>query len=311
MFLINISTTFTLHNIFHMLGTNIFIIGEYIINNRIDYIDSMLIVHKETDPSQFENCKKCSEWVIYVLSGFVKNIYVLENDRIYKNNENVRVLSTEMIERIPDKRTFTSSWKIVFDKPIDIKDVTNSAHAGIIRKLKSNLGIKTSATKIKYIYRKKSRNIIDYKTREPIQNILMNHGVECVSFDDMNVKEQVEFLKDAKVLIIGHGAACTNMIFTDDECTIVELTLDKVWYAEYWLYDYENLAKYLHKQYIRFPIIGFDDLNVDELPFRYGTMKQRESSQELYSISEKHRSILFNKTQFIDTNELLKRVLSL
>ena len=310
MLVINIATTFTLHNIFHMLGTNIFSVGEYVLNNRIDFIDSMLLVHKETDPTQIENCKRCSEWVLFVLSGFVKQLYVSENDSIYRNSSKVKVMKKEAFDRILDKRCIRSEWKIVFDKPIDLRKKESSMnHSSIINKLKTNLGIHTSATKVKYIFRKKSRSILDYLTKEPIENILVRYGIECASFDDMSIEDQIDFAKDAKVLIIGHGAACTNMIFTDDKCTIVELTLDKVWYAEYWLHDYENLAKYLHKEYLRFPVIGFLDLNVDELPFRYGTVESRNASPEAYSISEKHRRILFNKTQLIDTSELIKRIL--
>lgn len=311
MLVINISTTFSLHNIFHILGTNILIVGEHLIKNKIDLIDSMLVVHKVTNPEQIHNCEKCSDWFLYVLSGFVKNLYVLENDTIYSRSRKVKILQKNQIEQFNDKIYLLNNWKLVFDKPINQHDVENSDVSNIISKLKTNLNIQTTATKIKYIFRENSRNIIDWRTREPIQNILVNHGIECASFDNMSVEEQIEFVKDAKVLIIGHGAACTNMIFTDDQCVIVELTFDKVWYSEYWLYDYENLAKYLHKRYIRFPIIGLVDLNIDELCFRYGTVALRNSSQEMYSISEKHRAILFNKTQLIDTTDLLKKTLSL
>ena len=122
MLVINIATTFTLHNIFHMLGTNIFSVGEYVLNNKIDFIDSMLLVHKETDPTQIENCKRCSEWVLYVLSGFVKQLYVSENDRIYRNSSNVKVMQKEAFDRILDKRCIRSEWKIVFDKPFEKKE---------------------------------------------------------------------------------------------------------------------------------------------------------------------------------------------
>jgi hypothetical protein len=311
MLVISISTTFSLHNIFHILGTNVLVVGEHLIKNKIDFIDSMLVVHKVTNPAQIKNCEKCAEWFLYVLSGFVKNIFVLESDTIYCKSNKVKILHKDQIKQMNDNMYLLNHWKLVFDKPIHQSEVLDSDVSTIITKLKSNLNIKTRASKIKYIFRENSRNIIDWKTKEPIQNILVNHGIECASFDNMSVKEQIEYVKDARVLIIGHGAACTNMIFTDDQCVIVELTLDKVWYAEYWLYDYENLAKYLHKRYLRFPIIGLVDLNIDELSFRYGTTELRNSSQEMYSVSEKQRALLFSKTQLIDTSELIKKTLSL
>lgn len=140
-----------------------------------------------------------------------------------------------------------------------------------IDKLKSLMNIKCELNHVKFINRKYTRQVYDSITYEPIEKELIKYGIQCAYFEDLRPRDQIDFVKDARILISPHGAGLTNMIFTHTDCIICEINLRKHWFCnpicerhktgelridedcgqgpEFSKYDYINMCKLLGKQY--------------------------------------------------------------
>jgi hypothetical protein len=67
-------------------------------------------------------------------------------------------------------------------------------------------------------------DILEQKLRE-----IYTDNFKAVFLEKMPFKEQVKLFNNAKVIILAHGAAMSNMFFCKKGTTIIEVTCDKKW----------------------------------------------------------------------------------
>jgi len=95
-----------------------------------------------------------------------------------------------------------------------------------------------------YVSRAKSRsrkivNEVDFK------QLVMEHNFHVIHFEDFGFWDQVKICSQAEVIISPHGAALTNMLFQEKQCTVIELLSEKVQsYMIFW-----SLASALELRY--------------------------------------------------------------
>jgi hypothetical protein len=300
--LINKSSTFVVTNIFHLLMLDVLKIGAFLQKEKISKVENMLLLSVPIDKKMQTKCTTCAPWRIHVLKGLVTNLYVSSSEEIYKD---LNVISSEQYLSFETIILQNINWPIVYSSPILLEQKTPEI-CQIIDNLKKNLNVDNSLRHVKLVTRTKTRILLDKNSLKPIETILINHGVECGNFDLMTPAEQIEFVQDAKILIMAHGAGMSNIIFTHQDCIIIEISLRLIWRAEYWKYDYINLCKHLGKTHIELSAIGcYPEIDDENLPFINGTITERNTSDIKMSLSEKHSGILLDSSLLVDTESLL------
>ena len=82
------------------------------------------------------------------------------------------------------------------------------------------------------------RYLIDSDTNLPLQDYLssalceLNIPFKSCEFSSLTPKKQVEICGGAKIFIGAHGAGNTNLVFTPDQCHIMEFNFRKHWFCD-------------------------------------------------------------------------------
>jgi hypothetical protein len=244
-------------NIFHVFMMELLEIGR-LMNKNIS-IENLLLTN-------YDESLSVDLWRTYILQYLVKNIYVTQ--QLKNNNSIVQILPREFITYRPEMLKIHFQWFNCWSNSnyTEKKDIIL-----FIDKLKILMNIECTLNHVKFINRKNNRQVFDLNTYEPIENELKKYGIQCAYFEDMHPRDQIDFVKDAQILIAPHGAALTNMIFTHKECIICEINLRKFWFCNpicenhksekfaidedcgqgppFSKYDYNNMCKLLGKEY--------------------------------------------------------------
>lgn len=264
-----INTSFD-RNIWHVFVQEILEIGRLLDKNVV--IDNMLLCNYNENSS-------IDKWKLNILQYLVKNIYVaLESKNI--NNKIVKSIPRETIFYQPVMLQIHFQW-INCWTPTNYIKYNNMFN--FIEYLKQKMNIKCELKYIKFINRRKSRTVYDINTKQPIEYELKKYGIKCAYFEDLSPEEQINFVKDAKILISPHGAGLTNLIFTHPNCIISEITFRKYFYCNpvcdkhisgmlpihqncgtgnvFANYDFINLCKLLGKKHIELEPDSFDKIS--------------------------------------------------
>ena len=67
-----------------------------------------------------------------------------------------------------------------------------------------------------------------------LEQMLINYGFESISLDNLSVSEQASLLSSAKVVISGHGASLTNLVFCHKGTKVLELFQSNNIHPIYW-----------------------------------------------------------------------------
>lgn len=97
-----------------------------------------------------------------------------------------------------------------------------------------------SRSNIKKIYVSRGdvkwRNIVNERV---LISILLKKGFEVVSMDGKTLEEQISIFSGAKVIVAGHGAALTNLLYCNKETKVIEL----------FPCDYPDVTSYVFSSY--------------------------------------------------------------
>ncbi|MDS9470062.1 glycosyltransferase family 61 protein [Paracoccus sp. MBLB3053] len=74
-----------------------------------------------------------------------------------------------------------------------------------------------------YVTRKSSR-VRRVVGEEILISKLSRLGFECISFEDLSIREQAQTVSEAEMIVSIHGAGMTNMLFADPGCRVIELS---------------------------------------------------------------------------------------
>lgn len=181
-------------------------------------------------------------WRVFVLSFLIDNIHV-PNKTDISNNYLLSYLPKKMLFYLP--YPLKSNIHII-PESINDKALLTSCIENINYKI---MFLPTTYGGIKFINRKHNRTVYDYESKELLENYLIKHDVECGYFEDMTSLRQIEFCRNASVIIAPHGAGLTNLIFTHPDCIICEIHLKNQPET-----NYSKLCKTLNKRYIRFDV---------------------------------------------------------
>ena len=190
----------------------------------------------------YDHNSQKDHWRVFVLSFFINNIYV-SNKKDITNNYLLSHIPKKMLLYLPCP--LKSNINII-PESINDKELLTSCIEFINYKI---LFLPTTYGGIKFINRKHNRTVYDYESKELLEHHLIKHDVECRYFEDMIPFRQIEFCRNASVLISPHGAGLTNLIFTHPDCIICEIHLKNQPET-----NYSKLCKTLNKKYIRFDV---------------------------------------------------------
>lgn len=89
--------------------------------------------------------------------------------------------------------------------------------------------------KVKKIYLNR-RNVRYRKitNEDKIEALLTSYGFESVSLDELSVKEQASLLSSSEIVVSGHGAALTNLIFCQEGTKVLEMFHSNNIHPMYW-----------------------------------------------------------------------------
>ena len=252
-------------NIFHIFNGEIYTIWNFTKEN-INNFSILLKINKNTN---------VNKWRIDMFRSVYKNVYINFIEDINVKNE---IKNTYIIKKFKwgfiDSHTFKSYNKSFF-------------YCSFVNKIKQYYNIEhNKINKVLLIIRGDNRNLYDYKSKELLSKILndklteINIPFESVSFDNLTLYEQINYLKDVKILISIHGAALTNLIFLPKDSYVFEINFRTYWncdpvcskhkfnkisyttkcdgklsYKDYFhKADYHNLSQLFGKKYIEFDI---------------------------------------------------------
>lgn len=136
---------------------------------------------------------------------------------------------------------------------------------------------------------KDNRYLYDFNTKLKLEEYLLNQNIKIpikiCNFDNMSPEEQYEICSNYIIFIAAHGAACTNIIFTPKNTSVIEINFRKHWYCDsvcddhlynkisvnekcnglltYRNYfhkaDYHNLCYLLGKKYVEMEAVEYKD----------------------------------------------------
>lgn len=199
-------------------------------------------------------------WRVFLLSFFVNNLYIST-----KTDKGTNYL----ISYIPKKVLFffPCFFKINLEQAVD-----NLQNKQIIISCIEFLNYKMVSPPsthggFKFFNRKHNRTVYDFETKQLIEKHLSYHNMECVYIEDLSPYYQIEFCRNASVLIAPHGAGLTNLIFTSPNCLICEIHIKDQPET-----DYCKLCKILNKKYVRYDV---DDIVPHEIHPNYLVLHKR------------------------------------
>lgn len=75
---------------------------------------------------------------------------------------------------------------------------------------------------------KERREIKDIDKLKDFLSVKYQAKYKCIMLEGMSLEEQIKYFNNAKLIILAHGAAMSNMMFCKPNTHIVEVTCDKV-----------------------------------------------------------------------------------
>ncbi|MDR3624831.1 MAG: glycosyltransferase family 61 protein [Chlamydiales bacterium] len=95
-----------------------------------------------------------------------------------------------------------------------------------------------------YISRKRAmrRRILN---EDELMKVLEKHHFEVVYFEGLSVKEQVDLIRSAKVVLAPHGGGLTNLIFAHPKITLIE-----IFHPQQRVFCFKNLAFFKQMNYV-------------------------------------------------------------
>lgn len=188
----------------------------------------------------YDSLSKAQHWRVVVMALFVKNIYV-PNHVDVTENPIISHISKNTMLFFPYCFKFPSQKIQLTDSNLLVSSIDYINY--MIHTPSSTHG------QIKFINRRHDRTVYDYELKEPIENLLKTHGFECAYFEDMTPYEQIEFCRNARVMVSPHGAGLTNLIFTHSNCIVCEIQRKDEPESKY-----ANLCRMLNRRYIRYDV---------------------------------------------------------
>ena len=110
--------------------------------------------------------------------------------------------------------------------------------AGRVREHYCPGGPSSESRNVVLVERSKDRMLHDHATGEPLSAVLRralaaaNVPFACVCFDSCSLREQVEALRNARIMIAAHGAAITNLMFLPPGGSLFEVNFRRHWYCD-------------------------------------------------------------------------------
>jgi len=119
----------------------------------------------------------------------------------------------------------------------------------VIEKIKSEINPKNTEKKYIFIVRNEKNRFIKNKEETFLMLKEIIPKIEKVELENKTFEEQVEMFHNAKVVIGQHGAGLVNIIWTKEECVVIEI--DK----NHGRKHFENLCKSLKKEYYKYDAV--------------------------------------------------------
>ncbi len=123
----------------------------------------------------------------------------------------------------PDRiRTYNECADVRFERLIYADRVPiGSLLNSFLRKAADGLSSKANANSHIYISRKKvaHRRLAN---EEEVETVLLSMGFDVLVFEDMPIAEQIQRMRDARIVVAPHGAGLANMMFSEPGTVIVE-----------------------------------------------------------------------------------------
>ena len=284
-------------NIWHMYMMEILEIGRLMSKNKT--VDHLLLTN-------YNESSSVDVWRTHVLQYLVNNIYVSQRLTTGKKNSIVKELPREMIFFQPEMLKIHFQW---YDCWTPTNYTINEDVVQFLDTLKARMNIQCELKHIKFINRKSSRQVFDSVTYEPIETELIKYGVQCAYFEDLHPRDQIEFVKDARILIAPHGAGLTNLIFTHNDCIVCELNLRKHWFCnpicekhktgqlkieedcgkgpKFSKYDFNNMCKLLGRQYYELMPDKYTDHSCESTMTRNFMVDSKQLVSYLHTVPKK------------------------
>lgn len=93
-----------------------------------------------------------------------------------------------------------------------------------------------------YISRKDSSR--KFNNEEEIERFLKKQGFAIIQAENLTFEQQVELFSNTKILVAGHGAGITNILFMDIGTTLIELFPEKIVKPDFYFRSIHNKMKY-------------------------------------------------------------------
>ena len=180
--------------------------------DNIKEIDDAYIVGSGIDHNYYHNVID-----FYSRLFFCKNF---NNKKIVLGENNIMNVLTTMIDTLKIKN------KILYvdDK---FKRYKNSIyiinrHTDTVELYEKYFSKKKISKKLVYISRADSNNRKVINEAQVI-NLLKNYNFEVVTLSDLSFKSQINLFNDSKIIVTMHGASLTNLVFSPQEQTVIEM----------------------------------------------------------------------------------------
>jgi capsular polysaccharide biosynthesis protein len=145
-------------------------------------------------------------------------------------------------------------------------------HPEYVQEVRKHLNKRINSTIVKeriYVSRSNQKTRKIYNEKEVV-DVLQQRGFEILRWEEMSFEQQVETVRNTKILVTSHGANMTNTMFMPDNSMVLEIIrADKPNFC-YWA-----LASATNKQYYYqlCKVVNHDDLWVDIEQFKINLQK--------------------------------------
>ena len=151
-----------------------------------------------------------------------------------------------------------------------------------------NSQLSTKQSRKIYLNRKNVRHRKILNEKE-IENLLLAYGFESICLDDLSVGEQANLLSSSEIVVSGHGASLTNLVFCQPGTKVLELFQRRNVHPIYW-----GISNLLHLDYYYIK-------SMPSQSFQSKAEEDNNFSDMVFDISEVERSLrLMNVTKGIN-----------